>query len=152
VVGARLLELNSEFSDLFLEVQELLLDVSSFLVLKGQDSFFDGAESALRNFNELGLAVLKLNKEVFFHLDTVLLEEHNSLFHGLNLVESTILDHLNITEVSHDLHENLLLALGLAALWDHLDAVGNLIDELLDIVNFSYGIGEKEGGVGLNPL
>jgi hypothetical protein len=82
----------------------------------------------------------------------MLLEKHDSLLHGLNLFKSAILDHLDITEVSHDLHEDFLLALGLAALRDHLDAVCDLVDELLDVVNLSDGVGEQERGVCLDPL
>jgi hypothetical protein len=50
------------------------------------------------------------------------------------------------------LHEDFLLTLGLAALRDHLDAIGNLIDELLDVVDLSNGVGKEERSVGLYPL
>lgn len=47
MVGAVLLELDTELSNLLLEVQELLLDVSSLLVLQGKDGFLDRAKGAL---------------------------------------------------------------------------------------------------------
>jgi hypothetical protein len=50
------------------------------------------------------------------------------------------------------LHEDLLLALGLTALRDDLDAVANLINEFLDVVNLGNSVGKQEGGVGLDPL
>ena len=152
MVRAGLLELDSKFSNFLLEVQQLLLNVAGFLVLEGQDGFLNGAQGTLRDLNELGLAVLKFHEEVFFHLDTMFLEEHNGLLHGLNLIEGAVLDHLDITEVSHYLHEDFLLTLGLAALRDHLDAIGNLIDELLDVVDLSNGVGKEERSVGLYPL
>jgi hypothetical protein len=47
VVRAVLLELDAELGNLLLEVQELLLDVSSLLILQGKDGLLDGAKSAL---------------------------------------------------------------------------------------------------------
>jgi len=147
-----LLELDTELGYLSLEVKKLLLDVASFLVLEGKNGFLYGSKSAFRNLNKLGLAVLKLYKEIFLHLDSVLLKKHNGLFHGFNLVKSAVLDHLDITKVGHNLHENFFFSLSLRTLRNNLYSISNFVDELLNVVNLSNSVSEKEAGVSLNPL
>jgi hypothetical protein len=86
-----LLELDSELSNLLLEVKKLFLDISSLLILKRENGLLNWSKSLLADFNELSLAVLKLDEEVLLHLNTMLLEKHDSLLHGLNLFKSAIL-------------------------------------------------------------
>jgi len=147
-----LLELDSELSNLLLEVKKLFLDISSLLILKRENGLLNWSKSLLADFNELSLAVLKLDKEIFLHLNTMFLEKQNGLFHGLDLFKCAILDHLDVSEVSHDLHENFLLTLGFGALRDHLDAVADLIKKLLDDLYLRDGVAEKECCVSFNPL
>jgi hypothetical protein len=57
VVRAVRLELNSEFINSFSEVTKLLLDISSFLVLKWKNGFLDWSKCFLTDFNEVSLRV-----------------------------------------------------------------------------------------------
>ena len=97
VVWAVLLEVHSVFSNLDLKLSKSILDVSCFLVLKRKDSFFDWSERLLTDVDKGCLGVLKLNEEIFVHLKSMLFKENNGLFHWLNLIESSILDHLDIS-------------------------------------------------------
>lgn len=97
VVWAVLLEVHSVFSNLDLKLSKSILDVSCFLVLKRKDSFFDWSERLLTDVDKGCLGVLKLNEEIFVHLKSMLFKEKNGLFHWLNLIESSILDHLDIS-------------------------------------------------------
>jgi hypothetical protein len=65
----------------------------------------------------------------------VLLKEHDGLLHWLDLVESSVTDHLDVSNVLHDFHEERLLFLGLSTLWDDLDTDGNIVDEVLDVLD-----------------
>ena len=137
MIRAVLLELDSELSNFTSEFIELLLDVSSLLVLKGKNSFLYWSKSLLADFDELSLTVLEFHNEILLHLNSVLLEKHYGLFHGINFIEGAVFDHLYVSEVSHHLHEDLLLALGFRSFRDDFDSVRNLIDELLNVCDLS---------------
>jgi len=79
------------------------------------------------------------------------LKKKDASFHGLNTGEGVFGDHLNITEVSHDFHESVLLSLGLGSLGEVLNTVGDLRDEGLDVGNLLGGVAEEVLGVLLNP-
>ena len=108
------------------EAGEAGLNVLGLLVLKRQDGLLDWAEGLLRDINELRLVVLQKDEVVIVHLDLVLLQQENSLFHRLDLGKSLVLDGLDITEVSHHLHEQLLLLLSVVGAGNNLDAVRHI--------------------------
>jgi hypothetical protein len=142
VIWQGILELNSEFLYNNTEASETSLDVLGLLVLERKDGFLDWAESLLRNILELRFVGLKSDEEVLFHLDLVLLHEHNGLFHWVNLGNSLVLDHLDIAKVSHDRHELSLFSIGLIGLGHNLDTLGNIGDELLDVLDLLSGVVE----------
>jgi hypothetical protein len=82
----------------------------------------------------------------------VLLEEDDGLLHGLNASEGVLGDHLDVTEVLHDLHEVELLFLGLGSFGEVLDSSGDVLDKVADVVNLGGGVLEEVLGVLLNPL
>jgi len=135
VVWAVVLEVNSEFLNRHVEFAESLLDVSSFLILKRKDLLLDWSHGFLTDVDQGSLGVLKLNQEVFVHLELMLLQEHDGLFHWLDLIESSITDHFDISNVLHDFHEELFLLLGLGTLWNDFDANGNIVNEVLNVLN-----------------
>jgi len=121
--GTVVRELNAELLHFDREASKASLNVLSLLVLKRKNSFLDGTESSLRDIDELRLVVLEEHKVVIVHLDLMFLQEKNSLFHGLNLGKSLILNGLNITQVSHNLHEELLVLLSGVGIGNNLDAI-----------------------------
>lgn len=105
VVWHGCLECLSVLSDGDLELSKSVLDVTGLLVLERKDGFLDWSKSFLADFDQSSLGVFKLDEEILFHLELMLLKEHDGLFHWLNRVKSSSLDHLDVSEVSHDLHE-----------------------------------------------
>jgi hypothetical protein len=154
VVGAVLAELLSEVIDTETEITHGGFDVLSLLLLDGEDASLDGSESLLGDIGEVGLDVLENDKEVLvgLHVHEVLLQEHNSLLHGLNPCDGVLSDHLDVTEVLHDLHESVLLRLSLTALGQVLNALLDALDEVLDVADLGRGVLEQELGVLLDPL
>lgn len=121
--GAAVLELNAELLHFNSKAGKARLNVLSLLVLEGKNSFLNRTKSLLRNINELRFVVFEEHKVVVVHLDLVLLQEKNSLFHGLNLGKSLVLDGLNITQVSHNLHQQFLLLLSGVIVRNNFDAI-----------------------------
>ena len=97
------------------------------------------------------LAGLNGNKEILVHFDLMFLHEHDSLLHGVNLVESLVFDDFDVSQVSHDAHELLLLSVGFVGLGHNLDTFGNVVDELLDVLDLLGSVVQEEGGVGVDP-
>jgi len=151
VVRQSVLELDSELLHDDAEASQTSLNVLRLIVLEGQDGLFDGAECFLGDVLELGLASFKSDEEVLLHLDLMLLHEHDSLLHGVNLRNSFVLDHLDITQVSHDGHELVTLGGGLVRLGHDFDTFRNVSDELLDVLDLHRGVVEEEVGVCINP-
>ena len=57
----------------------------------------------------------------------MLFKEHDSLFHRLDIVKSSFLDHIDISEVGHNLYEELFLLLRLDGGLENFDALRNLV-------------------------
>jgi hypothetical protein len=81
----------------------------------------------------------------------MLLHEHNSLFHRVNLFDGQVLNHLDVTEMSHNLHENGLLSSGIRVLGNNFDAFGDLVDEVVDVLDLLHGVVEDKASVSLDP-
>jgi hypothetical protein len=62
------------------------------------------------------------------------------------------LDHLDISEIGHDLHEEFLLLLRLSGGWENFDTVRNLALEFLDIFDLLNRVVQEEASVAVNPL
>lgn len=105
MVWAIILELIPEFLNSHSESAEALLNITSFLVLERQNLLFDWSEGLLADIYQRSLGVLELDQEILFHLQLMLFQEHDGLFHWLYLVESSVSDHFDISDVFHDLHE-----------------------------------------------
>lgn len=146
------LECLSVLSDGDLELSKSVLDVTGLLVLERKDGFLDWSKSFLADFDQSSLGVFKLDEEILFHLELMLLKEHDGLFHWLNRVKSSSLDHLDVSEVSHDLHEKFLLFLRLSRLWENFDALRNLALEFLNVFDLLNSVVQKEAGVAVDPL
>jgi hypothetical protein len=81
----------------------------------------------------------------------MLLHEHNSLFHRVNLFDGQVLNHLDVTEMSHNLHENGLLSSGIRVLGNNFDAFSDLVDEVVDVLDLLHGVVEDKASVSLDP-
>jgi hypothetical protein len=152
VIWHGLLEFLSVLSDGDLELSKSVLDVTGLLVLERKNGLLNWSESFLADFDQSSLGVLKLDEEVLLHRELMLLEEHDVLFHWLNGSKSSLLDHLDISEVGHDLHEEFLLLLSLSGGWENFDTLGDLALEFLDVLDLLNGVVQKEAGVAVNPL
>lgn len=152
VVWHGCLECLSVLSDGDLELSKSVLDVTGLLVLERKDGFLDWSKSFLADFDQSSLGVFKLDEEILFHLELMLLKEHDGLFHWLNRVKSSSLDHLDVSEVSHDLHEEFFLLLRLSRLWENFDALRNLALEFLNVFDLLNSVVQKEAGVAVDPL
>lgn len=146
------LEFLSILSDGDLELSKSVLDVTGLLVLEWKNGFLNWSKSFLADFDQSSLGVLKLDKEVLVHLELMLFKEHDGLFHWLDGVKGSSLDHLDISEVGHDLHEEFLLLLRLGGGWENFDALRNLALEFLDVFDLLNGVVKEEAGVAVNPL
>lgn len=84
----------------------------------------------------------------------MLLEQEHSLLHRLNLVVGSLLDHLDVTEVSHDSHEEVLLRLhvDLGLVGQDLDSIADHLDEVVDVVDLPDGVVQQELSVGVDPV
>mmetsp|Transcript_116899 Transcript_116899/g.162419 ORF Transcript_116899/g.162419 Transcript_116899/m.162419 type:complete len:313 (+) Transcript_116899:1009-1947(+) len=155
VVRQSLHEFKTELSELQLEFLQVFLNVSSLLLLLREDGFFYVTKSSLRNIIKGGLAVLKNDKVVIVSLhlaNLVLLEEHDGLLHRVNSLKGLILDDADISQVSHYLHEEVLLFLGLGASGQHLNTLGNISDEFLDVRDLGNSVVKQEADVHINPV
>jgi hypothetical protein len=81
----------------------------------------------------------------------MLLHEHNSLFHRVNLFDGQVLNHLDVTEMRHNLHENGLLSSGIRVLGNNFDAFSDLVDEVVDVLDLLHGVVEDKASVSLDP-
>lgn len=82
----------------------------------------------------------------------MLLEELDSVPQAREALHGLVLDLLDITKVSHDLGEHLLLPLRVEALWKLLDSVLHFINEVLGVLELPVCVLEQEDGELLNPL
>jgi len=85
-------------------------------------------------------------------VNEVFLEKHDGLLHWLNASNGVFSDHLDITEVLHDLHKSVFLRLSLTGFREVLNAFLDSLDEILDVGNLSGGVLEKELSVLLDPF
>jgi hypothetical protein len=79
------------------------------------------------------------------------LQELNGLFHWLNSLKGAVLDLFNITKMSHDFHQKLLIIFGVGSDWKLLDTLVNIFDEVVDVLDLLYSVVEQEASVGVNP-
>jgi hypothetical protein len=152
VVRAAALEVLSILAHLDVELSESILDVASLFVLEREDGFLDWSKSSFTDLNESSLRVLEFDEEIFLHLELMPLQEHDSLLHWLNLVKSPVLDHLHVSEMSHDSHQELLVLCLLSRLWEDFDSCGDLSNEGFNVGDLSGGVVQKETRVGVDPL
>lgn len=82
----------------------------------------------------------------------MLFKERNNLFHWFNLIESSIFDHLNISKVSHNSHEELLIRFLFSSLWKNFDSGRNFLNESFDILYFLNSVVKEEGSKAVNPI
>jgi len=80
------------------------------------------------------------------------LKEGNNLFHWLNLIESSVFNHLDISKVSHDSHKELFVRFLLCSLWKYFDTGCNFIDESFNILDFLNSVVKEEGSEAANPI
>lgn len=152
VVWHGLLEFLSVLSNGDLELSKSVLDVTGLLVLEWENGFLNWSKSFFADFDQSSLGVLKLDKEVLVHLKLMLLKKHDGLFHWLNRIKGSSLNHLDISEVGHDLHEEFLLLLRLSRGWENFDTLRNLALEFLNVFDLLNGVVQKEAGVAVDPL
>lgn len=154
VIWAVFLELHSIFSNLNLKFSKSILNVRCFLGLKWKNCFLNWTKSSLTDFNKSCLRVLKLDGEVLsinkLH-SSVLLKEINGGFHWSNLIKSSILDHLDISQVTHNLHEERLVFFSLGLLWKGSDTSSNIVNEVLNVLNLLDSVVKKEIDVSIDP-
>jgi hypothetical protein len=74
------------------------------------------------------------------------------LFHWLNLIESSIFDHFDISKVSHYSHKELFVRFLFSSLWKNFDSCWDFFDEGLNVLNFFNCVVEKERSVAVNPI
>ena len=79
------------------------------------------------------------------------LHKHNSLLHGVDLFDSLVLDHFDVTKMSHHLHKNGLLSSSVRALGNNFDAFSNLMDEVVDVLDLLHSVVKDKAGVGVDP-
>ena len=79
------------------------------------------------------------------------LHEHNCLLHGVDLFDSLVLDHFDVTKMRHHLHENGLLSSSVRALGNNFDAFGNLMDEVVDVLDLLHCVVKDKACVGVDP-
>lgn len=97
------------FEYTFLKVLLTQFEGCGFLLLHVEDVLLDMAKGPLRDLNQRRLRVLEDDK-VVRDLD-VLLEQQHSLLQRFNLIQSALLDHLDIAQMSHHGHKQILLLL-----------------------------------------
>jgi hypothetical protein len=154
VVRKSTLEFITVLFNLLSEVAHFFLDVLRFFLLDGENLSFNGSKGFLSGIAQVSLDVLKDDQEVLLglHGNSMLLEEHDSLLHGFNTSKSVIGDHLNITEVLHDLHEVELLFFSLGSFGEVLNSRRHVLHEIANVVDFRGSVLEEVLGVLLNPL
>ena len=82
----------------------------------------------------------------------MLFKERNNLFHWFNLIESSVFDHLNISKVSHDSHEELFIRFLLSSLWKYFDTGCNFLNESFNVLYFFNSVVKEEGSKAVNPI
>lgn len=82
----------------------------------------------------------------------MLLKEDNSGFHWLNLVESSVFNHLDISEDSHDLEEKSSIRFLINTSWKNLNSIGDFLNEVLNVLDLLHSVIKEEASVGINPV
>ena len=82
----------------------------------------------------------------------MLFEERNNLFHWFNLIESSVFDHLNISKVSHDSHEEFFVGFLFSSLWKNFDTGWNFFNEGFNVLDFLNSVVKEEGCEAVNPI
>lgn len=82
----------------------------------------------------------------------MLLKEGNDLFHWFDLIKSSVFDHLDISKVSHDSHEEFFIGFLFSSLWENFDTKWNFFDESLDVLDFFNSIVKEERSIAVNPI
>jgi hypothetical protein len=80
------------------------------------------------------------------------LKEGDNLFHWLNLIESSVFDHFDISKVGHNSHKELFVRFLFSSLWKNFDSSGNFLDESFNVLYFFNCVVEKERSVAVNPI
>jgi hypothetical protein len=81
----------------------------------------------------------------------MLFQKLNGLFHRLNGLKSAIFDLFDVTEMSHDFHQEFLVSLGIRALWQFLDSLVDIFDEVVNILNLFHCVIKQEASIGVDP-
>lgn len=81
----------------------------------------------------------------------MLLKEVNGGLHWSNLIKSSILDHLDVSQVTHNFHKEILILLGLGLLWKRGDTAGDFVDEVFNVLDLLDGVVKEEIDIGINP-
>jgi hypothetical protein len=68
------------------------------------------------------------------------LQKLNGLLHWLNGFKSSVLDLLNITEMCHDLHQQLFVLRWVGTFRQLPDSLINVFDKVVDVLNLLDGI------------
>jgi len=81
----------------------------------------------------------------------VLLHKHDGLLHGFDLLDCFILNHLNISQVSHYLHESSFFWGSICTLGNNFDSFGYLMNEMIDVFNLLHSVVKNEASMSLDP-
>jgi hypothetical protein len=81
----------------------------------------------------------------------MLFHKHDCLFHRVDLLDGLVLDHFDVTKVSHYLHKNGLFTSSVRALGNNFDAFGNFVDEVVDVLDLLHRVVENKACVGVDP-
>ena len=82
----------------------------------------------------------------------MLFEEHDSLFHWFDLLQSPVLDHLYISEMGHDTHKSFLICFLFSSFWWIQSSSAYFVDEGFNIGNLPGGVVKEESSVSSDPL
>ena len=151
----RRLELHSVFEYLDLERTNSNLNVVRLLGLERQDGLFDGSEGIVSGVIELGPGVLNGDEEIDAlgdaDVNVVFLEELNGVSQLREALNGLILDLSHVSQVGHDLSEDLLITIGLKVLGEFLNSSFDFVDETLDVCKLLRGVIVEEACVAVNP-
>lgn len=82
----------------------------------------------------------------------MLLKKTNYLFHWLDFFESSVLNHLDISEMGHDFHEKLFVCLFISRLGEYLDTIRNFFDERFNVLDLGNSVIQQEAGIAADPF
>jgi len=108
--------------------------------LERKDGFLHGSKGVVSRVIQFSLGILNRHKEIdslrHTDIDVVLLKKLNRVAKLGEALNCLVLDLSDISQVGHDLGQELLVALvgKLLIFGEHLDAIRNILDEGLDVL------------------